>query len=480
MGKDKIISVGIDIGTSTTQVIFSRFTIENTSGEYMVPRISITDKEIVYQSPIYVTPLINENTIDEEAVHQIIVDEYQKSGFVPKDVQTGAVIITGETARKENARGVLHFMSGMAGDFVVATAGNDLEAVIAGRGAGTAAASLKEHVITANCDIGGGTSNLAVFKENHASSTGCFDIGGRLVKLDDNNVVTYISDHLGKLCQKHRIDIQVGKKIDYKECYKACVLMAQVLATTLGFAKYDEDDLNIMVTDHPLAINEKIDFVTFSGGVGNLIYHEPTVKGDFAYNDIGIVLARALTDVFAPFQDRIREPLETIRATVIGAGMYSTELSGSTIAYSPDVKFPLKTIPIIKLAESDEHLSSEEFAKRLIPMVEWYSDPDEGQQLCALALAGANCPLFKEVERYADMIIAGMKPIIESKQPLIVILREDMGKCLGQNLMVKLGRKKDLICVDSVDVNQGDYIDIGAPLMRGRILPVVVKTLVFN
>ncbi|HQQ89234.1 MAG TPA: ethanolamine ammonia-lyase reactivating factor EutA, partial [Oscillospiraceae bacterium] len=149
MGKDKIISVGIDIGTSTTQVIFSRFTIENTSGEYMVPRISITDKEIVYQSQIYTTPLLNENTIDEKAVHQIIVDEYQKSGFVPDDVQTGAVIITGETARKENARGVLNFMSGMAGDFVVATAGNDLEGVIAGRGAGTAAASLKEHVVTA-------------------------------------------------------------------------------------------------------------------------------------------------------------------------------------------------------------------------------------------------------------------------------------------------------------------------------------------
>ena len=112
--KEKILSVGIDIGTSTTQVIFSRFTIENTSGEYMVPRIEITNKEIVYESSIYITPLCDERTIDEKAVHDIIVDEYKKSGFKPEDIDTGAVIITGETARKENARSVLHFMSGMA------------------------------------------------------------------------------------------------------------------------------------------------------------------------------------------------------------------------------------------------------------------------------------------------------------------------------------------------------------------------------
>ena len=175
--KEKILSAGIDIGTSTTQVIFSRFTIENTSGEYMVPRIEITNKEVVYESKIYTTPLIDERTIDEDAVHNIIVSEYAAAGLRAEDIDTGAVIITGETARKENARTVLNFMSGMAGDFVVATAGNDLEGVIAGRGAGTSAMSIKQHVVTANCDIGGGTSNIAVFKENRPVDTGCFDIG---------------------------------------------------------------------------------------------------------------------------------------------------------------------------------------------------------------------------------------------------------------------------------------------------------------
>lgn len=478
--KEKILSAGIDIGTSTTQVIFSRFTIENTSGEYMVPRIEITNKEIVYESKIYITPLLDERTIDEEAVHKIVVSEYAAAGLKAEDIDTGAVIITGETARKENARGVLNVMSGLAGDFVVATAGNDLEGVIAGRGAGTSAMSLKKHVVTANCDIGGGTSNIAVFEENRPIDTGCFDIGGRLIKLDGNNKVLYISDHLGKLCVKHNINIKVGEKLEYKEIYKACILMAQVLATTMGIHQFDMDDLEIMTTDHPLHNIKDIAYVTFSGGVGNLFYHPYEGNNDFPYNDIGVVLARALREVFAPYMDRVVEPAETIRATVIGAGTQTMELSGSTIAFSPNTKLPIKTIPVIKLAEEAEKFSPEEFAKHLEPMLEWYNDPDEGQELVALSLKGANCPLFNEIERYADLVIAGMQPIIKSQHPLIIVIEEDMGKSLGQNLIVKLNRSKDVICIDSVRTNQGDYIDIGEPLMHGRILPVVVKTLVFN
>ncbi|MFQ8759599.1 MAG: ethanolamine ammonia-lyase reactivating factor EutA [Intestinimonas sp.] len=102
-----ILSVGIDIGTSTTQLIFSRLTIENRASSYTVPRIQIVEKEVIYRSLIYFTPLKSSTEIDAEAVKKIVRDEYKAAGMTPEDVKTGAVIITGETARKQNANDVL-------------------------------------------------------------------------------------------------------------------------------------------------------------------------------------------------------------------------------------------------------------------------------------------------------------------------------------------------------------------------------------
>ena len=149
-----ILSVGIDIGTSTTQLIFSRLTIENRASSYTVPRIQIVEKEVIYRSLIYFTPLKSSTEIDAEAVKKIVRDEYKAAGMTPEDVKTGAVIITGETARKQNANDVLEALSDLAGDFVVATAGPDLESVLSARGAGTDKLSHEHRTTVANLDVG--------------------------------------------------------------------------------------------------------------------------------------------------------------------------------------------------------------------------------------------------------------------------------------------------------------------------------------
>ena len=110
--RQEIKSIGIDIGTSTTQLVFSRIVVENVAGSYNVPRVSIVDKEVIYRSKIYFTPLRSATEIDAEAVKKIVKDEYEAAGMTPADLSTGAVIITGETARKQNANEVLTLKRG--------------------------------------------------------------------------------------------------------------------------------------------------------------------------------------------------------------------------------------------------------------------------------------------------------------------------------------------------------------------------------
>ncbi|MEG1779467.1 MAG: ethanolamine ammonia-lyase reactivating factor EutA, partial [Oscillospiraceae bacterium] len=230
-----ILSVGIDIGTSTTQLIFSKLTIENLASSYTVPRITIVDKEVIYRSEIYFTPLLSQTEIDAEAVREIIAKEYNNAGIQPEMVQTGAVIITGETARKQNANQVLQMLSGFAGDFVVATAGPDLESVLSGRGTGTDKLSKEKRLTLANLDIGGGTSNISVFDKGNTAGVCCLDIGGRLIKIDKaTKKITYIYAKTEQLAKQNGIKIAVGDVAEEDKIRAICRLMSSSLSVALG------------------------------------------------------------------------------------------------------------------------------------------------------------------------------------------------------------------------------------------------------
>mgnify|MGYP000712023312 FL=1 len=132
-------SVGLDVGTTSTQMILSELTVENRASSFAVPELEIAGRRILYRSPVRFTPLLDTHHIDGPALKALIAAEYEAAGITRDRVDTGAVIITGETARKENARTALEALSDLAGDFVVATAGPDLESLLAARGAGAVA-----------------------------------------------------------------------------------------------------------------------------------------------------------------------------------------------------------------------------------------------------------------------------------------------------------------------------------------------------
>ena len=482
--KTAILSVGIDVGTSTTQVVFSKLQMDNAGGYFSVPRVAIVDKEVVYKSEVYMTPLKTDVLIDTEALRDIVAAEFRKAGYRPEDTDSGAVIITGESARKENSDAVLKSLSDFAGDFVVSAAGPDMESLIAGKGSGAWQYSMDHHCRVANLDIGGGTTNVVLFEDGETAARGCLDIGGRLICMDSQGMITKVSPAAAVMAQAAGVSVHVGDRGDEKALSAVTRQMAAALNVYLGVdtdtsagGKADAILRQIKTpgsSDFPRP--EKVQAVFFSGGVADLIYHESA--DTWAYGDIGVLLGRAIREsrLFTDFQKM--EPGETIRATVVGAGTYTTTISGSTITYSDDI-FPLKNIPVIKL---DEELQEACFAGETEPVIrriQWVLGQNDEEHFI-LAMPGKRNPGYMEMKRAAASIRQIMDRVQPPGEPILLVIESDIAKAMGQMIRQQPDLKRQVVAIDSIHVEDGEYVDMGKPMMNGMVIPVVVKTLIFG
>lgn len=474
--KEELLSVGIDLGTSTTQLVFSRLIIENMAGAYAVPRMEITEKEIRYRSSIHFTPLLSQTVIDFPKVKEIVEAEYERAGIRKDEIHTGAVIITGETARKENARAVVDALSGFAGDFVVATAGPDLESLLSGKGAGMDGYSREYRLTGVNIDIGGGTSNLSVFSRGVARDTGCLDIGGRLIRVGEAGEITYIAPKLVQIIEAENLDLKVGGKLEKEKLNPLLNIMVEALEQSIGLRK-DCKYYELLITNRGLSETEGISAVSFSGGVAAILYHPKEYRETLQFGDIGVLLAEAIRNSRLFRKLQVVEGAETIRATVVGAGSHTTEISGSTITYT-DTTFPLKNLPVVKPGREAEGPG---LARALEQKFRWFSVEGQLPRL-AVALEGEKNPSFTRIQEYARELNEGLAPVLRAGAPAVVVVKEDMAKVLGQALCSLNPRmsRSGLICLDGIRLSEGDYIDIGKPAAAGSVLPVVVKTLVFQ
>lgn len=445
---ETLTSVGIDVGTTSTQLVVSRLRVENRASGFAVPEMVITDREILYRSPVHFTPLVEENLVDGEKLRGIVEEEYQKAGISRETVDTGAVIVTGETSRRENARTVAQALSEFAGDFVVTTAGPDLESVLAAKGAGAVTFSRDTGKTVLHMDIGGGTSNLALIRDGEIRQTGCLNVGGRLVKFSEEGAVTYLSPVLSGICSW-----KIGE-VPTESRRKA---LAGTLAEALEMAAGLRESAPVLAgllteeSERPWMVPEEDLVISFSGGVADCIREDipPLIFGD-----LGPELGRAIRESRLCSGKYILGT-ETIRATVIGAGCHTTQLSGSTV-YHQNIRFPLKNLPVLKISELSglkEKLSRQE-------------------QMGILSLEGVQSPSYRQIIEMAEELLLQMQP------PVFLCLEQDMAKALGQALALRLPPGAPVLCIDRIRLEEGSFLDIGTPV--GSAVPVVVKTLVFS
>ena len=452
---EQLLSIGLDVGTTSTQMVLSRLTVENRASAFTVPELEISARTVLYKSPIHFTPLLGENLVDGAGVRRILEEEYRRAGITRSRVDTGAIIITGETSRKENARAVLDAVADLAGDFVVATAGPHLESVLAARGSGAVDHSAQTGKTVLHMDIGGGTSNLALIRDGVIAATGCLNVGGRLLKLDASGTLTYVSPVLSPLCS-----LNPGDNPTQEQLTQISQLLVQALEMAAGLRE-PAALLRQLWTEESGPVWEEFPgdaVISFSGGVADCIDHSiPWLR----YGDLGPLLGRAIRE-----SRLCRGPYmlgsETIRATVIGAGSHSAQLSGSTV-FCQNFPLPLKNLPVVSLNEDQQHIM-----EQLLPGLLARQDA-----LSAVALPGIPSPSYRQVGELADRLAR-----LLGGQRICLCLQQDMARALGQALALRLGRDAPILCIDRITVTDGSYLDIGTPL--GPAFPVVVKTLVLG
>jgi len=471
-----LMTVGIDIGSSGTQVIFSRVNLRRL-GEDLSSRYFVVSRETLFQSSVALTPYRSEEHIDEAKLGAIIDDAYNAAGIDPAGIDTGAVILTGEALRRENAKAIAGIVAEKGGDFVCATAGHHMESMLAAYGSGAATVSSAEGKRILNIDIGGGTTKLAVVEHGKVVATAAVHIGGRLQVVDHDGLIVRL-DPAGKYHAKragfawNRGDVAGASDLD-----KVADGMADALVAALAARPLPDDIAHLYLTD-PIADFGPIDGIMFSGGVGEYVYG----REDRDFADLGRRLGHAIRrriDAGA-----LPWPLlpagECIRATALGASEYSVQLSGNTSYISaPGALLPRRNLQVLQPDYLPSDTIDPDAVAAAIRRHLVAFDVDAEREV-ALALRWQGAPSYERLAGFAEGIYRGLADRIARRQAIYIMLDGDVAQTLGAILREERDVTSEILVIDGVVLMDFDYIDLGRIRMPSNTVPVTIKSLVFS
>jgi ethanolamine utilization protein EutA len=468
----EILSVGVDVGSSTSHLAFSNLVLKKDERS-VTRRFKIRERNIIYEGRIINTPLLDDRTIDVVRLTDFFKEEYQRAGIDPADIQTGAVIVTGESARKQNAKQIAEALSNDAGKFVAATAGPNFESLIAAMGSGAAARSKDFNKTILSCDIGGGTSNFAISKNGETLSTSCISVGGRVLGVSSKGKIWRLDEPAGKVMQHLGLNYKIGDQISREDIERIVKKFAEILFEVITGPANSALARQLMLTDD-LDFPSRIDEYSFSGGVAELMY-----GGLDNYDDIGQILADHINSLIPKLNSAVVEPPNKIRATVIGAGAYSLSISGSSGFMDDSIEFPIRNVPVIRVDADPSKLSVDHVTSQIKISFKRF-DIEEGEEIIALYFKDPVMANYPQLELFAKSIEAALANTIKRKMPIILIFETDIACSVGNVIRRETDLKTNLLSLDELNLKEGDWIDIGEPLVAGQVFPVTVKSLVFH
>ncbi len=472
-------SVGIDIGSSTSHLIFSRLTLRR-QGIALSSRFVVINREIIHESPILLTPYVDKTTIDTDKLGEFIHDAYRQAGLIPDDIDTGAIIVTGEAAKKKNAEAIAALFSAQAGKFVCATAGHNLEAILASYGSGAVAMTHREggQFTVMNVDIGGGTSKIAIVQGGKVIDTCALEVGARLMALDESGKINRLEDTALKVARMAGISLSLGATISEQDKEKFSAVLCDSLFEVLERGRLSLQTQDLLLTPG-LEYKDAIHAVMFSGGVSEFIYgYEKRNLGD-----LGVQLGRRVrqrANKLGGGTIPLRPADVRIRATVIGASQYTVQVSGNTIYLSHPDLLPLRNLQVVTPQfEQTEAIQSGEIRASIDKALQRF-DLIDGDRAVALAIRWELGPSYPLIRTLAEGLVVAMKEHIDKGQPLVLVFDADIAKLMGNIIDRELLPGAGIISIDGIDLRDFDFVDIGQELPDAKAVPVVIKSLIFR
>jgi ethanolamine utilization protein EutA len=459
-------SVGIDIGSSTSHLMFSQLLIGYPSLHQRRPMV--LDRRVIARSPILLTPFTGDWNIEAAPLKELVDATFQEAGLTREDIDTGAVIITGEAARRDNARKIAELFSDEAGRFVCATAGPNLETIMAAHGSGAVLKSREEGLTVLNIDVGGGTTKLSVIEDGRIRSTSALNIGARLLAYDEGEILTRLEKAGRRFLADLGCALSIGSKLEEDLRRRLASRMARVLFNVVAGGKPPWDELYVTA---PLDNLPELDGILFSGGVSEYIYsREASVFGD-----LGPYLGEEIRREAAERGLRIFDSSEGIRATVIGASQYTVQLSGETIHIPEGADLPVRNLRVFMVHvdwESPVAARAETAIKKAL------RERDPEVRGAPFVLAFSSPPFFgygavQELAKGIDDALAGLPA---EDRPDVLVFEQNVGRVVGGIV----SSKWSLPCVDEINLSELDFIDVGEVVDGEGFVPVVVKSLAFG